>query len=136
MAREKADTHERINTIKGETDELLSRKKAKAITSVDQHEDHLGQTLVTRNHDVIRRWAEERGARPATIRGTEHDDHLGVLRLNFPGFNEDERLEEVTWDEWFRTFDERKLLFIYQEHRSDGRPSNFFRVDNPANDDR
>jgi hypothetical protein len=136
MAREKTDAQRRVETVKGETDELQSRKHAKTIGSVHEHEDYPGQTLVTRNHDVIRRWAEERGARPATVPGTEHDGHLGVLRFNFPGYNEDERLGDASWDEWFRTFDARKLLFIYQEHRRDGRLSNFFRLDNPENDDR
>jgi hypothetical protein len=136
MAREKTDTQRRVETVKGETDELQSRKHAKTISSLDEHEDYPGQTLVTRSHDVIRRWAEERGAKPATVPGTEHEGHLGVLRLDFPGYDEDERLQEVSWDEWFRAFDARKLLFIYQEHRRDGRMSNFFRLDNPEDDDR
>lgn len=136
MAREKTDAKERVSTVKGEEDaELKHRKYAKEITGPDQHEDHPGQTLVTRNHDVIRRWAEERGAKPATVPGTEHQGHLGVLRLNFPGYDESDRLEEVSWDDWFKAFDQRGLLFIYQEHRSDGRVSNFFRLDNPERDD-
>lgn len=111
-------------------------KYAKWINSPDEHEDRPGQTLATRNHDVIRRWAEERGAQPATIEGTEHDDHLGVLRFDFPGYAEaDDKLKRVSWDEWFRTFDERNLVFIYQEHRSDGKLSNFFRLDNPERED-
>ncbi|HYZ16494.1 MAG TPA: hypothetical protein VE591_08840, partial [Candidatus Acidoferrum sp.] len=110
-------------------------KYAKWITSPDDGEDRPGQTLATRSHDVIRAWAEERDAKPATIEGTEHDDHLGVLRFNFPGYAEDGKLQEVSWDEWFRTFDERNLVFIYQEHRSDGKLSNFFRLESPDRED-
>ena len=90
-------------------------------------ETHPGETLRTRDHDEIRRWAEERGAKPATVPGTEHEGHLGVLRLDFPGYG-GERLEEVSWDEWFSAFDARDLEFIYQEHTSDGRTSNFFKT--------
>jgi hypothetical protein len=110
-------------------------KYAKWIKSPDEHEDRPGQTVATRNHAVIRAWAEERGANPATIEGTEHDKHLGVLRFDFPGYAEGGNLKEVSWDEWFRTFDERNLVFIYQEHRSDGKLSNFFRLDNPERED-
>jgi hypothetical protein len=89
---------------------------------------------VTRNHDVIRRWAEERGAQPATVPGTEHDGHLGVLRFDFPGYGGQD-LRHVSWDEWFETFDARGLNFIYQEKQKDGTPSNFFRLENPTRED-
>jgi hypothetical protein len=90
-------------------------------------EDYPGQTLVTKDHDVIRQWAEQRHAVPATVPGSRHDDHVGVLRFDFPGYG-GERLEHISWDEWFGTFDERNLEFVYQEHRSSGEPSNFFVV--------
>jgi hypothetical protein len=38
------------------------------------------------NHEVIRRWAEERDAVPVTVPGTEHGHRLGVLRFEFPGY--------------------------------------------------
>jgi hypothetical protein len=110
-------------------------KYAQEITSPDEHEERTGRSLVTTDHDVIREWAEERDAVPATINGTEHGDHLGVLRFDFGGDSENERLRHVSWDEWFRTFDDRKLNFIYQEHRTDGSDSNFFRLDNPDRED-
>jgi hypothetical protein len=115
--------------------ESKAERYAKRIDSPEQHEDYAGQTLVTHSHEVIRHWAEERNAKPATIRGTEHEDHLGVLRMNFPGYDEDGKLEEVSWDEWVRTFDARNLEFVFQEHRSDGKMSNFFRLDNPSRED-
>lgn len=93
-----------------------------------------GQTLRTRDHRTIQRWAEDREAVPATVPGTEHDDHLGVLQLDFPGYGGD-RLAEVSWDDWFYTFDERDLEFLYQETMKDGRQSNFFRVVSPDRED-
>jgi hypothetical protein len=57
-----------------------------------------------------------------------------VLRFDFPGYGGRD-LEEVTWDQWFKTFDERGLNFIYQEQTSDGRQSNFFQLENPERED-
>ncbi len=104
------------------------------VTSVQEHEEHPGETLVTRDHDVIHQWADQRGATPATVGGTEHKGHLGVLRFDFPGYGGDS-LTEVAWDEWFDTFDSRNLEFVYQEHKSDGSDSNFFRLRNPDRED-
>jgi hypothetical protein len=106
----------------------------KEIRATDEHEDREGQTLVTRDHDVIMRWAEERGAKPATVPGTEHEGRPGVLRFDFPGYG-GENLQHISWDEWFTSFDERKLRFKYQEHKKDGSQSNFFRLDNPDRED-
>jgi len=92
-----------------------------------------GATLTTKSHDTIRKWAEDRGGRPATVEGTEHEDHLGVLRFDFG--DKTESLTEVSWDEWFDTFDSRDLTFTYQETLSDGRQSNFFRLVNPNRED-
>jgi len=106
----------------------------KEISRPEEHADYDGQTLVTRDPDVIRAWARARGAKPATVAGTEHGDHLGVLRFDFPGYGGSE-LTEVGWDEWFDTFEERGLRFIYQERKSDGTESNFFRLENPDRED-
>jgi hypothetical protein len=115
-------------------DTSKSVKYSQEITSPDDDPERPGRSLVTTNHDVIREWAESRKAVPSTVEGTEHEGHLGVLRLDFPGYGGD-RLTEVSWDEWFDTFDRRRLNFIYQEERSDGSPSNFFRLENPDRED-
>ncbi|MCZ7435169.1 hypothetical protein O7598_02065 [Micromonospora sp. WMMC241] len=90
---------------------------------------------MTRDHEVIQRWARARGAKPATIAGTERGDRPGVLTFNMPGYRESSRIREVTWDDWFRTFDSRRLNLIYQEQMRDGRQSNFFRTENPNRED-
>jgi hypothetical protein len=102
----------------------------KDIKSAKDHEDRPGQSLVTQDHEVIQQWAKERGARPATVPGTEHQGHLGVLRFIFTD-DSDSRLEEVSWDDWFKAFDARSLLFHFQEHKKDGQESNFFKLENP-----
>ena len=112
-----------------------STKRAQWIESSDDRPDHDGQTLATRNHDVIKHWAEERKAEPSTIEGTEHGDHLGVLRFDFPGYDSSDKIKHVSWDEWFHTFDDRQLVFLFQEKKSDGHQSNFFRFDSPFRED-
>ncbi|MFI6130878.1 hypothetical protein [Micromonospora sp. NPDC051141] len=105
------------------------------ITSLADRPERPGRSLVTRNHEVIQRWARARGAKPATIAGTERGDRPGVLTFNLPGYRESSRLREITWDAWFRTFDSRRLNLIYQEQLRDGRQSNFFRTENPNRED-
>ncbi|WP_188193187.1 hypothetical protein [Nonomuraea sp. SYSU D8015] len=109
-------------------------KYEQVITSVEEHEERPGRSLITTDHEVIRHWAEERDAHPAKVPGTEHEGRPGVLRFDFPGYG-GEDLEEISWDDWFRTFDERELNFIFQEHKKDGSQSNFFRLESPYRED-
>ena len=56
-----------------------------------------------------------------------------MLRFDFGGNSDN--LRHVSWDEWFATFDTRKLNFLYQEQRKDGNQSNFFRLESPDRED-
>jgi len=110
-----------------------SLKYSQEVTSLDDDPERAGRSLVTTSHEVIRRWAEERDGVPATVEGTEHGDRAGVLRFDFG--ERTDKLRHITWEEWFRTFDERHLNFLYQEERKDGRQSTFFRLENPERED-
>ena len=110
-----------------------SLKYSQEISSTDDDPERPGRSLVTTHHDVIRAWAESRGGRPATVPGTEHGDHLGVLRIAFGELPDN--LEEVSWAEWFSTFDERRLNFLYQDEKKDGSQSTFHRLENPERED-
>jgi hypothetical protein len=107
-----------------------SSKYAKWLGSPSEHEDYPGQSLITRNHEVIKAWAEERKATPVTVPGTEHGKNLGVLRFTFPGYKS-KNMEPVKWEDFFSTFDNRKLVFLFQEHLKNGNQSNFFKFDTP-----
>lgn len=120
----------KLRTGPGTSDSL---KYSQEVTSPEDEPEREGRSLVTTHHEVIKQWAEARNAVPATVEGTEHEGHLGVLRFDFGGDNKD--LRHVSWDEWFATFDERRLNFIYQEQRSDGSESNFFQLENPERED-
>jgi hypothetical protein len=125
------ETHQHAHDQQAREDK--TKRSAKQIMSPSEHEDHPGQTLATQNHDVIKQWAEERKATPATVR-SEKSGAMRTLRVNFPGYG-GENLEEIWWDEWFKPFDERHLTFVYQEHLKSGKPSNFFILDNPDRED-
>jgi hypothetical protein len=114
-------------------DTSKSLKYSQEITSPEDEPEREGRSLATTHHEVIRQWADARNATPATVPGTEHGDHLGVLRLDFGDDNDD--LRHVSWEEWFDTFDERRLNFVYQEQRSDGNQSNFFILESPDRED-
>jgi hypothetical protein len=85
-----------------------------------------GLSNITTDHAVIKKWAEDRGAKPATVKGTGDKD-IGVLRLTFPGYGtgRSQSLREISWDEFFNKFDDNKLAFIYQNETSSGVKSNF-----------
>ncbi len=82
----------------------------------------------TTNHNEIRRWVSERGGRPAVVKGTEGKRSGGVLRIDYPGFSGEDSLEEITWEEFFETFEEANLAFLYQDQTKDGEQSRFSKL--------
>jgi len=77
------------------------------------------------DHDEIRQWAEDRGAKPTCVRGTGKKGDIGMIRLDFPGYSGADSLEEIEWDEWFEKFDENGLALLVQEQTASGEQSNF-----------
>ena len=137
--RPSATSEDTANAQRGDEGVRLGEHTSKSvrysqeITSPQDEPEREGRSLVTTNHAVIKQWAEERNAVPATVANTRHDDHLGVLRLDFGG--DSDTLQHVSWEEWLKTFEERRLNFIYQDKRSDGTVSNFFRLESPDRED-
>ena len=79
----------------------------------------------TKDHEEIRRWAEERGGKPAHVKSTGSGEDIGILRIDFPGYSGAGSLEPITWEQWFEKFDERGLALLYQETTAGGQRSNF-----------
>src|SRR5688572_23121737 len=84
------------------------------------HESH-----TTTDHDELRQWAESPGGKPTCEKGTGGKDDVGLLRIDFPGYSGEGKLQEITWDEFFEKFDEQKLALVYQEETAGGKQSNF-----------
>src|ERR671917_48518 len=83
----------------------------------------MSQAATTTDHDEIRRWAEERGGRPSVVRTGR--GRGGILRFDFG--EDDAKLEETSWEEFFQIFDDSKLAFLHQDEVGSGGPSRFFK---------
>jgi hypothetical protein len=89
-------------------------------------DNNMSSSKRTTDHEKIRRWAEARAGKPARVQGTGDADDAGLLRIDFPEANDDdERLEEISWDEFFQKFDEKQLAFVYREKTGTGAQSRF-----------
>ena len=86
------------------------------------------RTRLTTDHDEIRAWAEMRGAWPAHVRGTYKHGDIGMLQLDFPGYSDESRLEEISWDQFFLKFDDANLAFLFQEDTNTGERSNHYKL--------
>ena len=96
---------------------------------------HSGETFrsATRtiNHYEIRQWVELRGGHPATVKHmAKGRQHIGVLRIDFPGHGGRQSLKPVSWEEWFQIFDQQQLAFLYQETTSAGKENRFNKLVN------
>lgn len=80
----------------------------------------------THDHSKIKKWAEEKGGVPAVVKETSSSDSEGVLRIHFPN-NSDSKseLEEISWEDFFKNFEDNNLDFLYQDKNSDGDNSTF-----------
>jgi hypothetical protein len=70
---------------------------------------------VTTDHRKIKKWAEAHGAKPAAVDRTHQKNDVGLIRLMFPDVphSEHTHLVPISWDEFFKEFDNRKLALIY-----------------------
>jgi hypothetical protein len=87
----------------------------------------------TTDHDEIRRWAEARGAVPAEVQSTEKKGQPGIIRFEFPNApkRNNDKLQEISWEEFFQKFDENDLELVYQEKTTKGQVSNFNKLVHP-----
>ena len=77
----------------------------------------------------IQQWAETRNGKPARVKSTGTDDEGGgVLRINIPGAPEESILEDLTWDEWFRIFEDCQLAFVYEDQSAAGQDSSSYKM--------
>jgi ferritin-like metal-binding protein YciE len=91
-----------------------------------RHRGGAGRVML--DHDEIRRWAEERGAHPACVRGTGGEGDTGMIRLDFPGYTGEQSLQPISWDEWFEKFDRNNLALVAQDLTAKGEKSNFNKI--------
>jgi hypothetical protein len=73
------------------------------------------EAVTTTDHDTIRKWAEARDGHPARVKGQGDG---GILRIDFGEPNDN--LERISWDDFFRIFEENRLAFLHQERTKEG----------------
>lgn len=71
----------------------------------------------TTDHETIRKWAEAHGGKPAAVARTHSDDDTGIIRIMFPDApqSEHDALAEISWEEFFRQFEESGLALLYEK---------------------
>ncbi|HJU03954.1 MAG TPA: hypothetical protein VJ692_02300, partial [Nitrospiraceae bacterium] len=47
------------------------------------------------------------------------EEEAGILRIDFPGYSGEGSLETISWDDFFKKFDEAGLTFLYQDKTKD-----------------
>jgi hypothetical protein len=86
-----------------------------------------GETKVTSDHEEIRQWASTRGGTPAALNDTFGREGSGGLRIDFL-HDGDDRVQQISWQEFFTRFDEKGLVMMYQEQTEAGKTSRFCKI--------
>jgi hypothetical protein len=74
---------------------------------------------------------------PAEVASTHQGDEPGILRFEFPNApgHRDENLRPISWDDFFKKFDENNLELLYQKTTAEGAPSNFNKMIHPESEE-
>ena len=84
----------------------------------------------TTDHNTIKAWAQDRGGKPAAVSSTADGDDPGVIKIMFPDDDQSDsdRLEEISWEDFFEKFDESGLALLHQDETADGQKSKFCKL--------
>jgi hypothetical protein len=77
----------------------------------------MARAQATTDHEVIRHWIETHRGHPSVVRATEgtRAGSAGLLRVDFEPA--EDSLEEISWDDFFATFESNSLAFLYQDEK-------------------
>lgn len=88
---------------------------------------------VTTDHNVIKKWVERHNGKPQIIdHPTAEGDKPGI-RIQFPAIRDDTELSDdtmprdISWDEFFKIFDEEGLELEYRDQIPADYPSDAYR---------
>jgi hypothetical protein len=93
--------------------------RTRALKPIESPFRGASRVVFTRDHDVIRRWAAERQAEPATGQASSSgpatarvNDGGAGIRFNFPGIG---AFRPISWDEWLANFDQHACAFVFDD---------------------
>lgn len=78
---------------------------------------------VTTDPEVIQNWAISRSGYPAIGKRLQDTEIVSELCINFTDTQSSSSIEPISWEEFFRKFQEKKLVFLYQDKNSAGEVS-------------
>ena len=82
-------------------------------------------TKITTDHGEMRKWVKERKGNPIHLKGMLEADEIPIS-IKLPHSTMEG--SEITWDEFFKQFDDRNLAFEYEERDETGELSLFFKL--------
>ena len=82
-------------------------------------------TKITTDHGEMRKWVKERKGHPIHLKGMLDADEIPIS-IKLPHSTMEG--SEITWDEFFKQFDDRNLAFEYEERNEEGELSLFFKL--------
>jgi hypothetical protein len=98
----------------------------------NEREQPAGSIVATDDPELIREWAQQHKAEPATGEATasgpatvDVQDGDAGIRFNFPAAG---RFRPISWDEWFQNFRHHQLLFVYERDVPGKTPSGRYRM--------
>ena len=82
--------------------------------------------LATTDHKTILEWTRRNQGIP--ILKSKNERGVKEISIDFSSGSANDDAVAVTWEEWLRLFDKRKLVFLYGGHMSDD-TSPYFRLE-------
>ena len=84
----------------------------------------MSEAKTTRDHETIRHWVEERGGKPSAAADAASPIDPGILQLEFDPNHR--KPDVLTWGEFFETFEDAELTFLYEDETEEGKTSRFY----------
>ena len=85
-----------------------------------------GETKTTSDHEEIQRWAQDRGGTPACVHNPLANST--DLRIDFLHEKYNDDVRGISWEEFFRIFDQQRMVLVYQTETEGGKLSRFGRI--------
>jgi hypothetical protein len=87
----------------------------------------------TTDHQEIKKWAEKFKGKPEIIPNSETETGAIGIRIDFPGkmddtyLSDDHKPKHISWDEFFRIFEDEGLAMEYEDGNHFEDPSEAYR---------
>ena len=82
--------------------------------------------LATTDHKTILEWTRMNQGIP--IMKPKNESGIKEIAIDFSNGSVNDEAVAVTWEEWLRLFDKRKLVFLYGGYASDDSPA-YYRLE-------